>query len=97
MILTNRQLAAIAATRPSSLSGLGAIDGIGPARLQRYGKAILRILGVPVLEVEAETSGGGWGTRRDQGAAPAGPCGGRARGRHPRVGRPGRRDLMTHG
>lgn len=70
-ILTNRQLAAIAAARPSSLSGLGAIDGIGPARLQRYGRAILRILGVPVLEVEAETAAGPAGTKAPRSPGPA--------------------------
>ena len=40
-VFTNEQLAAIVQQRVSSLTQLGRIDGIGPARLERYGAAVL--------------------------------------------------------
>jgi superfamily II DNA helicase RecQ len=41
MILTNRQLHDIVRVRPASLAALGGISGIGQARLQKYGRALL--------------------------------------------------------
>lgn len=40
-VFSNEQLAAMAQTRPASLAELGRIDGIGAARLERYGAAML--------------------------------------------------------
>lgn len=41
-VFTNEQLAAIAQQRCASLADLGAVDGVGPARVQRYGAAVLQ-------------------------------------------------------
>ncbi len=46
-VFTNEQLAAIARQRCDSLAALGQIDGIGAARLQRYGAAVLQALAGP--------------------------------------------------
>jgi ATP-dependent DNA helicase RecQ len=37
----------IAAVRPSSIEELGQIKGVGASKLQRYGAAVLDILGNP--------------------------------------------------
>jgi len=37
-------LVAIADARPSSLDELSAIAGVGPAKLERYGDAVLEVL-----------------------------------------------------
>jgi len=50
IVLWDRTLAEIAARAPSSLDGLGAIPGMGPAKLSLYGTQILETLG------EAETA-----------------------------------------
>ena len=47
-VFSNEQLATMVRRRATSLAALGAIDGIGPARLERYGEAMLQIL-VPAL------------------------------------------------
>lgn len=48
LILTNRQVVAIVRARPDSPTALGHIDGIGPGKLERYGRAILaRLHGAP--------------------------------------------------
>jgi len=44
VVLTNKSLDAIAATSPKNLARLGDIDGIGPAKLERYGADILGIV-----------------------------------------------------
>lgn len=44
LILGNRELAAIAATRPDSQAGLRAIDGIGAAKVARWGQQILDVV-----------------------------------------------------
>ena len=44
-VFSNEQLATMVRQRATSLAALGAIDGIGPARLERYGAAMLQILG----------------------------------------------------
>jgi superfamily II DNA helicase RecQ len=43
-VFTNEQLAEIAQRRCSSAAALGEIDGIGPARIERYGPAVLACL-----------------------------------------------------
>jgi len=43
-IFSNRTLKAIAIARPTSLSALEAIHGIGPAKIEAYGGAILQVL-----------------------------------------------------
>jgi len=40
-VFTNEQLAEIVRRRVDTLAALGEIDGIGPARLERYGGAVL--------------------------------------------------------
>lgn len=47
-VFTNEQLAAMAQNRAATLAELQAIDGIGPARLERYGAAMLALL-VPTM------------------------------------------------
>jgi len=44
MVLTNRQMAAIATTRPSSLTDLRGISGIGDAKVGSYGEDILALV-----------------------------------------------------
>ena len=44
IICTNKQLAAMVDVRPGSLSKLGAIDGIGKAKLKNYGQELLALL-----------------------------------------------------
>ena len=53
-VFTNEQLAAIVRRRVHDLSELGAIDGIGAARLDRYGEAVLARL---ATVIQAQTSG----------------------------------------
>lgn len=45
VICTNRQLAEVAHRRPASLNKLAAVEGLGKAKLERYGAAILTIVG----------------------------------------------------
>ena len=44
VILHDRTLAAIAQTRPATRVALARIDGIGAAKLERYGDAIVALL-----------------------------------------------------
>ncbi len=44
-IFTNRQLAEIAVLPSPSLAGLSEVDGVGPARVDRYGRGVLEVLG----------------------------------------------------
>ena len=47
-VFTNEQLAEIVRHRVDTLAALGEIDGIGPARIERYGAAVLeRLQAVP--------------------------------------------------
>ena len=50
IICTNRQLAAMVNARPGSLSRLGAINGIGKAKLEKYGQELLALLARPRSE-----------------------------------------------
>ncbi|MGC9451979.1 MAG: HRDC domain-containing protein [Oceanipulchritudo sp.] len=43
-VFTNEQLAEIAKTRPDSLNGIGKIPGVGEARVEKYGAAVLEAL-----------------------------------------------------
>lgn len=43
-VFTNEQLAEIAKARPESLNGIGKIPGVGEARVDKYGAAILEAL-----------------------------------------------------
>jgi ATP-dependent DNA helicase RecQ len=45
VVFHDRTLAAIAAGRPKSLGALAAVPGVGPAKLEAYGRTILDILG----------------------------------------------------
>ena len=47
VVCTNRQLAAMIKARPQSVSKLGAIDGVGKAKLEKYGQELLAILARP--------------------------------------------------
>ncbi|CAG1006011.1 ATP-dependent DNA helicase RecQ [Burkholderiales bacterium] len=47
VILHDRTLAAIARARPSTLRALASIDGIGAAKLERYGPALVALAGAP--------------------------------------------------
>lgn len=49
LICTNRQAAQIVASRPSTLTMLGEIPGIGDAKIEKYGQAILEIIGSMTL------------------------------------------------
>ena len=44
VVCTNKQLATMVNVRPGSLSRLGAIDGIGKAKLKNYGQELLALL-----------------------------------------------------
>jgi DNA helicase-2/ATP-dependent DNA helicase PcrA len=44
VVFHNSTLAAIAGSRPSDLSELGAVPGVGPAKLERYGSEVLAVL-----------------------------------------------------
>ncbi|WP_199734831.1 ATP-dependent helicase [Cellulomonas sp. PhB143] len=44
-ILVDATLAAVAETRPSSVAELARINGIGPAKIERYGASLLEIVG----------------------------------------------------
>ena len=44
VVLHDRTLAALAAARPSTLDALSEIPGIGPAKLEAYGRDLLALL-----------------------------------------------------
>lgn len=58
ILCTNRQLAEVAHRRPPSLAKLATVEGLGEAKLKRYGAAILGIVGP-----EAREEGGGHSER----------------------------------
>lgn len=45
VLFTNRELLAIVRERPASAHALQSIDGIGPGKVERYGEALLGLLG----------------------------------------------------
>ena len=44
VVFTDATLTAIAEAKPSSLEELAALAGVGPAKLERYGEDVLRVL-----------------------------------------------------
>ena len=44
VVFDNKTLAAIAAARPGSLGALAEVSGVGPAKLERYGDAVLDVV-----------------------------------------------------
>jgi ATP-dependent DNA helicase RecQ len=44
IVLHDRHLRALATTRPATRAELARMDGIGPAKLERYGEEILAVL-----------------------------------------------------
>ena len=79
VICTNRQLAAMVERRPRSMSALGAIEGIGKAKLERYGQELLALLGRPAGEgvrpTGNSTDGSSSSGETDASAAPPPPKG----------------------
>ncbi|MGH9843404.1 MAG: HRDC domain-containing protein [Blastocatellia bacterium] len=57
VICDNRQLAAIVAARPQTLAQLGEIEGIGKAKLERYGADLLAVLARGQTEEAAPETG----------------------------------------
>ncbi len=49
VVLHDRTLVALAAARPSTLDALAEIPGIGPAKLEAYGKDLLALFGADIL------------------------------------------------
>ena len=47
VVFDNKTLDAIARTRPRTLRDLAALPGVGPVKLERYGDAVLALVGVP--------------------------------------------------
>ncbi len=45
VVFHDRTLRALARARPATLAALGEVPGVGPAKLQRYGRALLDLLG----------------------------------------------------
>ncbi|MDA0746930.1 MAG: HRDC domain-containing protein [bacterium] len=58
VICTNRQLAEIAHKRPQSLNKLATVEGLGKAKLERYGAAILELVGQEAQSEAEDTAGG---------------------------------------
>lgn len=56
IILTNEHLAHVAREKPASLTALGQIRGIGEAKIKRYGRAILEMLGHDPVAPDAEAA-----------------------------------------
>lgn len=44
VVLTNRQLVEVVTQKPASRNALAQLDGIGPAKVERYGEALLAVL-----------------------------------------------------
>ena len=57
LVLTNDVLALVARQRPTTLNALGQIRGLGEAKVKRFGRELLGILGSPGAAVSA-TEGG---------------------------------------
>ena len=84
IVCTNQQLAAMIKARPQSMSKLGTIDGVGKAKVEKYGQELLALLArpkgatAPLAEPSATDS-------RLPGRMSSWPVG------RPSAGRPGRR------
>ena len=76
ILFTNRQLAAMVRLRPGSLSALGAIEGIGKAKLQNYGQELLALLARPRAGPDsADSTGPGEGDVAKTPGSPGGSGG----------------------
>jgi ATP-dependent DNA helicase RecQ len=49
VIFTNKQLARIVKAKPNSLADLARVEGLGKAKLEKYGEAILSMLVTPIV------------------------------------------------
>lgn len=58
IICTNIQLAKVVAARPSSLNALQGVEGIGKAKIEKYGKDILQIIASHGQPVSDDVEGG---------------------------------------
>ena len=47
VVLHDRTLAALSASRPADRSGLLAVPGMGPAKVEKYGDELLQVLAQP--------------------------------------------------
>ena len=47
VVLADKTLRALAASRPSAAADLAAVPGIGPTKLERYGPALLELMEAP--------------------------------------------------
>ena len=56
MIFHNTTLAEIAGRRPRSLAELGAVPGVGPAKLERYGEEVLVALAQQEVEQDVRVA-----------------------------------------
>ena len=54
ILFTNQQLALITKKRPQSLSELGTIEGIGKAKLEKYGPEVLKITQIDDPNIKKE-------------------------------------------
>ena len=52
VVLTDRQLVELIQRRPDSKTALGHVHGIGPAKVERYGDALLKALGTAPAEAQ---------------------------------------------
>lgn len=70
-VFTNEQLATVAQQRCGSLAALGQIDGVGTARLQRYGGGLLQhlteLVGLAPAQAAAAQPGQGEGVEPEAG------------------------------
>lgn len=58
VVLTNRQLLLVVQGKPSTRNALAQLEGLGPAKVERYGEALLAVLhGQPTTERAAPAPG----------------------------------------
>ena len=55
-LFTNEQLAETVTRRATSMAALGEIDGVGKARIEKYGKYFLPVLGKAFADAPASTN-----------------------------------------
>jgi len=72
-LFTNEQLAEVARRRPGSLAGLREVPGIGEARAEKFGAALLEVLADHAQQ--PDTTGGRGGTGPVAGGVPEGVAG----------------------
>jgi superfamily II DNA helicase RecQ len=54
VICNNRQLVEIVQTQPKTLAALSTINGIGKAKIEKYGQALLDQLDTPLEKISHE-------------------------------------------